>query len=41
MKTQIKKLIHNLAGVTGYLFFAVVIAGIIFRILEKILIFLF
>lgn len=36
MRTQVKKLINNLAGVTGYIFFAVVIAGIILRIIEKI-----
>jgi hypothetical protein len=36
MKTLIKAVAEN----TGYLFFAVVIAGIIFRILEKILFFL-
>lgn len=32
-----KKLIKEVAENTGYLFFAVVIAGIIFRIVEKII----
>lgn len=36
MKTLIKAIAEN----TGYLFYAVVIAGIIFRIIEKILNFL-
>lgn len=36
MKTLIKAIAEN----TGYLFFAVVLAGIIFRIIEKIINFL-
>lgn len=37
MKTQVKKIINNLAGVTGYIFYALVFAEIILRILEAII----
>lgn len=37
VKNNVKKLINNLAGVTGYIFYALIFAEIILRILEAII----